>query len=235
MWAIVIRSGITLEQLLELNGLRETDLIQPGQKLIIGYGAPPMTATSDATPTPTATLPPPTPLPATPTPLLTAVCLSAFQDTNSNGLQESGEPLQTAVAFTIYTQEAVAANYVTDGVSEPHCLPLPPGSYQITRSLAPAETLTSRGDQAVVLTVGDVMYLAFGSKTDATAVPLLPSPSSLPTFTAAGTAVTNTATTPADGQPGSAGSLFPLVVLIMGGLLLTVVAIYFVRTRLRGQ
>ncbi|MBL1127500.1 MAG: LysM peptidoglycan-binding domain-containing protein [Chloroflexi bacterium] len=41
MWAIAGRAGISLAQLLEWNGLQESDFIVPGQKLIVGYGEPP--------------------------------------------------------------------------------------------------------------------------------------------------------------------------------------------------
>ncbi len=239
MWAIAARSGITLQQLLEYNGLRETDFIQPGQKLIIGYGAPVATPTADATPTPTATLPPPSPRAPSPTPPLTAVCLAAFQDSNSNGLPDIDETLQADVAFTVYTDEAVAANYVTDGVSEPVCIPLVPGRYQITRSIAPGERLTSSNNEAVILNQGDILYLSFGGLRESpTAV--APAPSVVPSVLE--TPSGNTAVVGADvsmsptptsigGQPGSTVSLIPLVAVIIGGLLLTLAAIFFVRAR----
>jgi LysM repeat protein len=54
LWGIASQSGITLQELLAYNGLSENTIIQPGQKLIIGYGTPPPTATIEL-PTPTAT------------------------------------------------------------------------------------------------------------------------------------------------------------------------------------
>jgi hypothetical protein len=233
LWAIAVRSGLTLEELLSLNEMSATDLILPGDKLIIGYGATPLPPTPDATATPTATLPPPSPRPPTSTPPPTAVCLSAFQDSNLNGRPDPDEPLQAAVAFTIYTQAAVAANYVTDGLSEPYCVPLLPDSYQITRSLAAGESLTSSGNQAIILNEGDVIYLAFGSVMGEA----LPVQTSLPLLTPVGvdaTAVTAPSPTPpaTGGQPASAISLIPLLAVIIGGLLLTIAAIYFVRTRI---
>lgn len=244
MWAIAGQAGISLAQLLEWNGLRETDFIVPGQKLIVGYGEPPTTPTPDVTPTATATLPPPTPRPPSPTPPLTAVCLSAFHDNNGNGLFDAGEPLQAAVAFTVYTNEAVIANYVTDGVSEPHCISLAPGSYQIARSVAGGEVLTSSGSQAIILNQGDMMLLAFGGRvTGATAVPPTPAllsvesengpsyPAVPPLVVVGSTPAPAPTTAPSGGQPAPVISLIPLAAVIIGGLLLTMAAIYFVKSR----
>lgn len=242
MWDIAGRAGISLAQLLEWNGLRETDFIVPGQKLIVGYGEPPTTPTPDIPPTLTPTRPPPTPRPASPTPSLTAVCLSAFHDDNGNGLFDAGEPLQAAVAFTVYTSEAVIDNYVTDGKSEPHCIPLAPGSYQIARSVGVGEVLTSGGSQAIILSEGDMMLLAFGGRVvGATAVPPTPAVLSVeevearpypaaPALVVIGSTAAPT-TAPSGSQPSTAISLIPLAAVMIGGLLLTIVAIYFVRTR----
>ncbi len=244
MWAIAGRAGISLAQLLEWNGLQESDFIVPGQKLIVGYGEPPTTPTPDIPPTLTPTRPPPTPRPASPTPPLTAVCLSAFHDNNGNGLFDAGEPLQAAVAFTVYTSEAVIDNYVTDGKSEPHCIPLAPGSYQIARSVGVGEVLTSGGSQAIILSEGDMMLLAFGGRVvGATAVPPTPAVLSVeevearpypaaPALVVIGSTPTPAPTTaPSGGQPSTAISLIPLAAVIIGGLLLTMAVIYFVRTR----
>lgn len=169
LWAIASRSGLRLEELLALNGMTENSIIRVGELLIIGTVVPPATATSEPTVTPT--LSPPTPT-FTPLPLPeTAVCLLAYVDVNQNGIHEPDEKLRPAVAFTIFNENAVAANYVTTGVSEPHCISLQPGTYQITRSAGRDEFLTTDGDVAVVLRQGDVLDLAFGGYIGATATP----------------------------------------------------------------
>ena len=163
LWGIAARAGLTIPELLALNELDETVVLQPGERLITGFIAPLVTETPDI---PTPTLPPPS---ATPTAMKqrTALCVMAYEDVNRNGHLESEEPFRANVAFTIFNEQQVVTNYVTDGVSEPHCLEdLQPGVYHVTRSLTKNETLTTEGDWALTLSVGSVLNLAFGSYQD---------------------------------------------------------------------
>jgi len=170
LWGIAARSGISLTELLDLNNLTEDALIQPGDRLIVGIVA--ATPTPEASPTLAATREPPTPTATLPPGPVTAVCLVAFSDENGNGEREPAEPLQAGVAFTVFTTEAVVANYVTDGVSEPYCLTeLAPGDYQITRSIGRGETLTNSGNRTVILAAGDQVMLGFGGLVGSTPVP----------------------------------------------------------------
>jgi hypothetical protein len=160
LWAIAARAGITIPELLELNGFDESVVLQPGDRLIVARVTPPPTATSDI---PTATIAPPSPSPTAPKPR-TAVCILAYIDLNRDGKLGDGELLRPNVAFTIYNQQEVVANYVTDGLNEPHCLEdLSPGVYHVTRSLTKDEVLTTEGDWALTLSEGSVLNLAFGS------------------------------------------------------------------------
>ncbi len=160
LWSIAARSGLRLQELLELNGITEDTVVNPGDQLLIGRGEPPATPTSDV---PTATLPPPFPS-ATPVPIRTAVCMAAFDDVNRNGKFENGEGLLPGVAFTVFNDQTVVANYITDGVSEPFCLEsLLPGTYHVTRSISPNEILTTKGDWALTLIAGSELNLSFGS------------------------------------------------------------------------
>lgn len=179
-WSIAARAGLTLQELLDLNGLTENDVLRPGQRLIVGRGTPAATPTlPPELLTPTPTLPPPT-LPPTAVLQRTAICLSAFEDVNQNGVRDGTEPLRAGVAFTVYNEAAVVANYITDGVSEPHCLEgMQAGTYFVTRSVARDEVLTTQGDWALTLTAGTVLNQAFGSVTQQaveTAVSTTPTP-----------------------------------------------------------
>ncbi len=160
LWAIAARAGLTIPQLLELNELDESVVLRPGDLLQVARVTPPPTATSDI---PTATLPPPSATPTIARPR-TAVCMLAYNDADKDGILDEGENYRSNVAFTIYNEQEVVANYVSDGLSEPFCLEdLLPGIYHVTRSITKKETLTSAGDWAITLSEGSVLNLAFGS------------------------------------------------------------------------
>lgn len=179
LWSVAVRAGISLTELLTFNNLTENSFIQPGQFLIVGKATPPPTITPPSLPTtPTPTLPPPTPtITAVPAPP-TAICLLAFLDANANGRRDAGEPLRPGVAFTIFNEQQVIANYVTDGFAEPHCQEgLAPGVYQVTRSHRKDEVLTTQGDGLVTVVRGVTTHLEFGSFTEATqpaSAPIVP-------------------------------------------------------------
>lgn len=160
LWSIAARAGLSLPELLDLNGIEENAVLQPGDLLLVGQGPPPVTPTSDI---PTPTLSPPTPT-STTIPVRTAICLIAFDDVNQDGNFDPDEPLNAEVAFTVFNDQTVVGNYISDGVSEPFCLEeLEPGTYHVTRSIARDEILTTVGDWALTLTHGSELNLAFGS------------------------------------------------------------------------
>lgn len=165
LWSIAAAARISLDQLLTLNDLTETAVIQPGEQLIVGYSDPEPTATAtQPAPTITPTRPPPPPTETAVPPPPTGVCLLAFNDMNQDGVHDAGEPLKTAVAFTLFNENSVVANYVTDGISEPYCLTnLVEGTYQVTRSIGENETLTTPGDRGIVVQLGEMVDLTFGS------------------------------------------------------------------------
>ena len=175
LWIIAARAGLSLPELLAMNNLTEAEVINPGDVLLIGQGTPGGATPGVTTPgvttplagtpggSPTATPPPPT-LRPTETRAEAAICLLAFDDVNRDGVHDEGEPLRAGVAFTLYNTEAVVANYISDGVSEPKCLRgLLPGEYRVTRSIAPGEVLTTSGDWALSLTAGSELRQEFGS------------------------------------------------------------------------
>ncbi len=236
LWAIAVPAGLTLQELLDLNGLTEDALIQPGQVLIIGYTMPEPTPTIEVIPTETATLPPPPPTQTAVPPPPTGVCLTAFTDRNGNGIQDAGETLKTAVAFTIFNEEMVVANYVTDGVSEPYCLNnLAEGEYHITRSVGPDEVLTTPGNRGIIVRLGAVADLTFGSVAEGemvvdevgaeTAVPI-----SAPGFVAAETAVPNLSTAAEKGFEESNRSTNRNIIFvgIIIALILLVGSVFFI-------
>lgn len=188
LWAVVDRAGISMEEMLALNNMAIDDLLQPGDKLLIGIIAPTITPTPVATATPT--LPPPTAV-FTPLPPPTSICIIAFVDEDGNGIHNTGEPLRPAVAFTIFNASSVIGNHVTNGISEPFCWEgLATGEYKITRSVGRDEMLTTAGDWTLTLNAGDELELLFGSRTVAGAQATITRPALQPIMPTAGVPIT---------------------------------------------
>ena len=230
--AIAFRHNTTIETLLALNNMSDSDFIVAGDRLIVSIIAPEAT---EAPLTPTATRPPPTPtntaVPAPPT----LLCLTAFTDANGNGQRDPGEPLQAAVAFTVFNSTAVVANYVTDGLSEPHCVEIQtPGEYQVTRSIAPGETLTTSGNRTVIINPQDVVQLQFGGFTGAAPTPAAaPPPAASPPEDLPVVGSGSSPATAVPDEPGvsQAGLIWLGVVIIVGLLLTALVAAILYRQR----
>lgn len=185
IWAIAARSGITIDQILEYNDMTRDSVIRVGDRLIVGYAevttstdetveaTAVVTGTVEAEGTPATEEAEPTSTPVTPEPTAeiaaakvsgAAICLTAFDDPNQNGVMDQGEGLRAAVAFTISDGQSVVSNYVTDGAAEPFCIEgLPAGSYRVSRSASPNEVLTNPGDSAIALADGSSLSLQFGS------------------------------------------------------------------------
>lgn len=165
---IAAQAGISLEELLQLNNLTEETLLQPGQLLIIGIVPPTPTSTPlPPTLTPSPTLPPPPTVTAVSN-QPTGICLTAYEDIDGNGERHAGEPLVANVAFTVYNEQSVVLNYITDGFSEPACFEnMVPGSYQVTRSFSAGERLTTPNNRGVIVRDGAMADLPFGSTFDA--------------------------------------------------------------------
>jgi hypothetical protein len=241
LWTIAFRHGLTLPELLDFNSLDQNALIRPGDLLIVGFGEPPATPTVPVPPTPT--LPPPTPT-FTPAPPPTAICLLAFEDLNANGRFDPGDPLQEAVAFTIFNETAVVANYITDGFSEPHCVEgLPPGDYNVTRSLSSGYQPTTPGDIAITLGWGDRVDLAFGAASQAsvaaTEAAVFPEVEDTPTPMVADVAEEETAVSPAahrwweNGRSPWGWWLAACGFMLLAGLLPVGVVVYLYLTKRR--
>ncbi|MGB1252806.1 MAG: LysM peptidoglycan-binding domain-containing protein [Candidatus Promineifilaceae bacterium] len=98
-----------------------------------------------------------------PTPSGAEICLSAYDDDNSNAIYDVGEALRTDVAFTILNGDRVVSNYITTG-REPFCITgLDAGAYRVTRSKMDDEELTSGGERTVTVTNGESVEVLFGS------------------------------------------------------------------------
>ena len=232
LWAVVDRAGISMDEMLALNNMAIDDLLQPGDKLLIGIIAPTITPTPPASPT--ATLPPPTAV-FTPIPPPTSICVLAFVDEDGNGVHNTGEPLRTAVAFTIFNESRVIGNHVTDGISEPFCWEnLEVGEYKITRSIGKNEVLTTAGDWTLSLKSGDELDLLFGSRTVVAGMATITRPALQPSVP---TLFPSSPTPQPPSENGGGFHVFNLlwmlpVLMIVGAMgLLTAVAIWLIRDK----
>src|SRR5579859_8012128 len=63
-----------------------------------------------------------------------SICVSAFVDTNQNGLQESGEPLLSGANISLAEGGLIIANHLTDSQGQYCFQNLAPGAYTLTFS-----------------------------------------------------------------------------------------------------
>lgn len=164
---IALQYDVPLDDLYKLNNLTNESFIEVGQEIVIKVVATPVPPTATQAPqaTPTQTAPAPTLLPPTATAAPGGgLCLGAFEDANSNGVRDGDEASLTNVKFVISASGgAEAANYITDGSAQSHCLTtLAPGSYLVQATL-PAGYTAPFDEINVNLTAGqpvDVLVAA---------------------------------------------------------------------------
>ncbi len=159
----------TVDEIKRLNALN-SNVIYPGQELLIGYVAPQPTATAtpEFTPTPSLTpelvlLPTNTLAPISVLPDYGQLCVVAYNDANANA-NNDGEPALADVRITLSVGSAPLDGYVTTGTEElPHCFPqLPPGAYTVSVAVPAGYTATTTSESTVQLEAGKVITLVFG-------------------------------------------------------------------------
>lgn len=167
---IAVAYNVSVDAIRQLNGLTG-DVIFVGQRLLIKE------ATAPETPEPEEEAPPPEEEPPAeeevaeappveaeeaPAPVGSQICLSLFDDANSDGLRQDGEPLLAGGILNI--SGVRSDSHQTDGVSEPFCFgDLDSGDYLV--SVEPPEGYRSTGIERipVTLSVGGQVTLSFGA------------------------------------------------------------------------
>ena len=87
LWRISAITGISLDELRRLNNLTAEDIIQPGERLLLGLGGPSeIPPTEGPPPTPTSDIPTATPMIGT-----GILCISVFVDVNGDAIRQEEE------------------------------------------------------------------------------------------------------------------------------------------------
>ncbi len=118
--------------------------------------------TATTTPSPTPTLTPLAPIPELLNASTGSLCAIIFEDTNANAVRDQGEPSLAGQRLLITGVER-ADTFTSGEDSDPLCLELPSGIYEV--AVIPAEGVGLTGTQAMLITVwpGRRAEVAFGA------------------------------------------------------------------------
>ncbi len=228
LFGIALQYNVRVDDLYRLNNLTPASVLSIGQEIIVQAGAG-STPAAQATPVPKATLAlaPQTPVTSTTptaiaspirltaTPVTGGLCVSAFDDANSNGVRDGNEPGLAGVTFIASLGGNEAARYSTDAAGKPYCLTtLPPGAYSVQVTLPPGYVAASEKVD-IALTLGQRVDLTIAARRGERATP---------------TAVPSTQAQPQSAVPTRANTLLIVVVAVVTVLLvLTIIALVVLR------
>ena len=187
--------GVSLEQLLTLNGLDPDAILPIGRRLIVipegqladDEDQAPENAEAEETAAATISTTsvaglPPAPIVAASAPMLdpaaisTRLCVAVFADANHNGMREPGEDyLGAANVLLLDANETNVLDYGTDGQSEPYCRrDLPRQLYGIRATAPDGLGLTGAASLRLDLRDGGDILVEFGAAPglDAAVAPL---------------------------------------------------------------
>lgn len=159
--AISLVSGISVEQLRELNNLA-SDTIYEGQELLLGLAGPPE-ETPTLGPAPTVTPPPPTP---TPKPGFGSLCILLFNDISGDSIRQEDEAsIPDGVVSISNRSGSVSEAYTTGSGLEHDCFEdLPEGEYTISVAVPEGYNTTTESSFIVEMNAGNQIYVNFGAQ-----------------------------------------------------------------------
>ncbi len=172
LWTVAALAGITLEELMALNGIQASDagFIAPGTELQLGLAGPVV-----ATQPPGATSTPPGPVP-TPTAITGTgeICVLLFGDENGDARwSESELPLAGGQLSVADVNGTVVGEWTTDGSTEldlndvaiGHCFTeLQFGDYNVSAGVPPDHNATTAMNIGVRIEPGETKFVAFGAQ-----------------------------------------------------------------------
>lgn len=165
LWRISAVTGVSLDELRQLNSLDVDSVIRPGQVLLLGVVSP-----QEVTPAPGSTLDPaiqPTPTPAG---LADAsqICALLYLDENGDAVRQETEialadgEVSVTERLGAYSEKGTTA-YNND--TDPLCFEnIPPGEYIVTIALPGGFNRTTSLSVTIQLVPGDTSYLNFGAQ-----------------------------------------------------------------------
>jgi len=166
---VSLRMGVSIDQLVLLNGIRGDCTLIAGTDILIATVEPQPTDSGPA-PTETALFPSPTPFAG-----YGEVCVRLFDDLNGNARMEETELSISGGAISLTDQSGqISETGMTQ--SSPVCfLELPEGSYSISMGVPEGYNPTTRTSYTLEVRAGDQSVLDFGAQISAAAQPLPPS------------------------------------------------------------
>jgi hypothetical protein len=168
LWRIAAIAGLSLEELMAMNGIQPGDFISPGMELELGIGGPARPTAAQPGDQPTAAAPTPSP-----TPLVGAaeICVLLFQDDNGNGrLEEAELALEGGQVSVVDVNGIVAGEYTTESLLDQEDLigycftDLESGDYNVSAAVPPGYNATTILNAPVSIQPGDIKYLQFGAQ-----------------------------------------------------------------------
>jgi murein DD-endopeptidase MepM/ murein hydrolase activator NlpD len=174
LWRIAAITGITLDELRQLNKLSEDATLQPGQTLLIGLAGPALvTVTPGPSPTPLPALPTETPESGT-----ANLYVFLYNDRNGDSLRQADEPVIPGGAISLsnkvgtFTRTADTRSEVDTACPvelelDPgyDCfVELPEGEYNLTVAIPEGFNPTTELSRAFKLKGGDEAYISFGAQ-----------------------------------------------------------------------
>jgi murein DD-endopeptidase MepM/ murein hydrolase activator NlpD len=174
LWRIAAITGITLDELRQLNKLSEDATLQPGQTLLIGLAGPALvTVTPGPSPTPVPALPTETPESGT-----ANLYVFLYNDRNGDSLRQANEPVITGGAISLSNKGGTFTRTADTRIAEDPACPvelalepgydcfveLPEGEYNLTVAIPDGYNPTTELSRAFKLKGGDETYVSFGAQ-----------------------------------------------------------------------
>jgi hypothetical protein len=163
LWRVAAIAGLTLEELMAMNGIQPGDFISPGMQLELGRGGPVEPTSAPGSPRQTATSAEVTPTPITGT---GEICILLFLDRNGNSkLEEGEEPISGGQLSVVNVSGVLVGEFTTDTNIEGHCFgEMESGDYNVSAAVPVDFNPTTGLNVPVSLNPGDIKYLQFGAQ-----------------------------------------------------------------------